>query len=120
MTREHFFSFEHKTAPLLSKKNYYIRLGKYVIFAVLLLGISLLIWVLGYHYLAMLPWVDSLLNASMILGGMGPVDSLQTDNAKVFASLYAIYSGVLLLSVFWFVMAPVIHRVLHKIHLSER
>lgn len=118
--REKLFSFEHTTAPLIPKKRFYIRLSRYLLLAVFLMWISLLIWVIGYHYIGMLPWIDSLLNASMILGGMWPVDPLQTDNAKIFASLYAIYSGMLLLSVFGFVMAPVIHRVLHKIHLSDK
>lgn len=116
---EPLLSFEHKTALLLSRKKYYLRVGRHIIAAILLLWMSLYIWVLWYHYLWGLPRVDSLLNASMILWGMGPVDILHTSAAKIFASFYALYSGMLLLSIFSLVLAPVIHRVFHKVHLGE-
>lgn len=120
ISKEKFFSFEHITSPLLSLGRFYKRLWKYILLATILMGVSLLIGILWYHYLGSIWWIDSLLNASMILGGMWPVDVLQTDRAKIFASFYALYSGMLLLSVFGFVMAPVIHRILHKMHFSEK
>ena len=74
---------------------------------------------LGYRYLGGLGWVDSLLNASMILGGMGPVDTLKTDAAKVFASLYALFSGLVFIGLLGLLLAPFIHRVFHKLHMEE-
>lgn len=80
---------------------------------------SLMAGVVGYHLLGGLPWTDSLLNASMILGGMGPVDVLASKSAKVFASLYALYSGVAFLAVSAVLVAPFAHRLLHSLHLEE-
>jgi hypothetical protein len=79
---------------------------------------SLAIGVIGYHVTAGLGWIDSLLNASMILTGMGPVDELHTDGAKIFASLYAIFSGVAFLTIVAVLMAPLVHRFLHRFHLE--
>jgi hypothetical protein len=73
----------------------------------------------GYHILGKLPWVDAFLNASMILGGMGPVDRLDTMGAKIFASLYALFSGLFFIVLAGIVLAPWAHRILHKIHLDE-
>jgi len=84
----------------------------------LILGV-LLIGVAGYHWLAGLGWVDALLNASMILGGMGPVDTLSTVPAKLFASFYALFSGLVLIAVMGLVFAPIIHRVLHAFHMED-
>jgi hypothetical protein len=88
-----------------------------MITAVMIL-VSLIIGVLGYHYFESLSWVDSLLNASMILGGMGPVDALKTDTGKIFASFYALYSGIILLASVGVLGAPLFHRVLHRFHLE--
>jgi hypothetical protein len=79
---------------------------------------SLAIGVLGYHFFESLPWVDSLLNASMILGGMGPVDTLRTSSGKIFASFYALYCGIILLASVGVLAAPLYHRVLHRFHLE--
>jgi hypothetical protein len=79
---------------------------------------SLGIGILGYHYLESLSWIDALLNASMILGGMGPVNPLQTNAGKIFASLYALYSGVILLASVGILITPVFHRFLHRFHLE--
>ena len=84
---------------------------------VLTFGLS--VGVLGYHYFADLPWVDALLNASMILTGMGPVDRLTDDRAKLFASAYAIFGGLLFITVIAVVLSPVLHRFLHKFHLDD-
>lgn len=73
---------------------------------------------LGYHDLEHLSWVDSLLNASMILGGMGPVNALQTREGKVFASFYALYSGIVFLAAAGLLIAPILHRFIHKFHLD--
>jgi len=79
---------------------------------------SLGIGMLGYHYLESLSWIDSLLNATMILGGMGPVDTLQTNAGKIFASFYALYSGIILLASVGVLAAPIFHRFMHRFHLE--
>jgi hypothetical protein len=84
-----------------------------------MLGISLGIGVLGYHYLDGLSWLDSFLNASMILAGMGPVDAIRTDAGKWFASFYAVFSGVVFLSTVAVFLSPIAHRFLHKLHLGD-
>ncbi|MGH9931610.1 MAG: hypothetical protein ACREA9_20580 [Pyrinomonadaceae bacterium] len=83
-----------------------------VIAFVLLIGIS------GYHWLAGLDWVDSLLEASMILGGMGPVNPIKTNGAKIFASGYALFSGLVFIGIMGIVLTPVVHRALHKFHVE--
>jgi hypothetical protein len=77
------------------------------------------IGMLGYHLIESMSWVDSLLNASMILGGMGPVTPLQTDAGKIFASFYALYSGVVLLASVGVLAAPILHRFMHRFHLQD-
>jgi hypothetical protein len=84
------------------------------------IGFSLSLGILGYHFIAGLRWVDALLDASMILSGMGPVSPLTSDAAKVFASGYALFSGLILISATGIVLTPVFHRVLHKFHVEER
>jgi len=73
----------------------------------------------GYHWFESLPWVDSFLNASMLLGGMGPVDMPQTESGKLFAGFYALYAGMLFLVLAAILLAPVFHRVLHRFHLED-
>jgi hypothetical protein len=109
---------ERRYPPLLSRREFarrYVRWG--IVAATFLFG-SLGIGVCGYHYLEGLPWIDSLLDASMILGGMGPVDTLKTNAGKIFASLYALYSGLALISVAGLMLTPVVHRFFHKFHLA--
>lgn len=87
--------------------------------AMVLIGCSLSLGVLGYHFIGGLRWVDALLDASMILSGMGPVSTLASDGAKVFASLYALFSGLMLIGATGIVLSPVFHRVLHKFHIEQ-
>jgi hypothetical protein len=84
-----------------------------------LIVISLSVGIACYHFLAGLNFVDSLLEASMILGGMGPVNELHSDGAKIFASIYALYSGLLVLALMGIVLSPVVHRIMHKFHVDE-
>ena len=88
--------------------------------ALLLILAALVIGVIGYHWFAGLDWVDSLLNASMILGGMGPVDQLTNTGAKVFASAYALFSGLVFIAVMGVVFSPLLHRMLHKFHIDDK
>lgn len=85
-----------------------------------IVGFSLGLGTLGYHFIARLNWVDSLLNASMILTGMGPVDTLNSAAAKLFASGYALFSGLVFITATGILLAPIFHRVLHRFHLEER
>jgi hypothetical protein len=110
--------FEHRTEPLLPKSKFLRRLVRYTTIA---LGIdlgSLAFGMLGYHFLEGISWIDSLLNASMILGGMGPVDELHTTAGKLFASFYALYSGVAFVVVGAVLLFPVVHRLLHYLNLE--
>lgn len=80
--------------------------------------VSLLVGVVGYVHFEHLTWLDGFLNAAMLLGGMGPVESPQTPGGKLFAGLYALYSGIVFLVVAGLALAPVVHRVLHRFHLD--
>lgn len=110
---------ESRQSPLASRHVFAWRFLKFLLGALALGAVALGIGVLGYHYIAKFPWVDSLLNASMILGGMGPVGDLPSDEAKVFASAYALFSGLIFITVTGIVLTPVAHRVLHHFHLDE-
>ena len=85
-----------------------------------LIAVALMIGIVGYHYIAGFNWIDSLLEASMILGGMGPVRELTNDTAKIFASIYALFSGLILIALMGIILSPVIHRVMHKFHVDEK
>jgi len=110
--------YERMHEPMLPTHMFLRRLLGSAAVGFVIMGASLLVGVIGYHQLARLSWVDSLLNASMILGGMGPVDPLPTTGSKVFASAYALYSGVMLLTSVGVLLAPVVHRFLHHFHLE--
>jgi hypothetical protein len=87
--------------------------------ALALLAVSLLIGMAGYHWLAPMGWVDAFLNASMLLGGMGPVDPLTNDTAKLFAGAYALYCGVVFIATAGLIIAPVGTHILHRFHLDK-
>jgi len=105
-------------APLPSRAVFYRRLSRNALAGLGLIVSSLAIGCVGYHVIAGLPWIDSLLNASMILTGMGPVDAMTGTGAKLFASFYAIFSGVAFLTIMGVVLAPVAHRFLHRFHVE--
>jgi hypothetical protein len=110
--------YESKYEPLLSRSQFLERQAKHAAIALLIVGGSLAIGILGYHYTEHLSWIDSLVNASMILGGMGPVNSLQTFAGKIFASIYALFSGMIFLVAVGVLFAPLYHRFLHRFHLE--
>ncbi|HON58237.1 MAG TPA: hypothetical protein PLT45_01750 [Smithella sp.] len=113
------FVYEHYSQPLISVGAYLKRQGLHAAAAVLMITGSLFLGMAGYHWLEGLSWTDALVNAAMILGGMGPVNALQTRAGKVFASFYALYSGIVFLIAAGVVFAPAFHRFLHKFHLEE-
>lgn len=112
--------FEHKSQRPISKKHFTHRVLKCTAIALLFTAFSLGVGVWGYHIAEDLPWLDSLLNASMILGGMGPVDPMKTAGGKIFASCYALYSGLFLIMSMGIILSPVFHRVLHTFHADDK
>lgn len=110
--------YERSHEKLLSAHQFRMRLATHGAVALGLVLFCLGIGAIGYHALAHLGWIDSFLNASMILSGMGPVDPLPSAAAKIFATCYAIFSGVAFLSIVGVLLAPVLHRFLHRFHLE--
>lgn len=111
--------YESLKHPLLSRTRFIQRLALHIAGALGLLLGSLLIGMAGYCYLEDLAWRDAFLNSAMLLGGMGPVDVPKTDGGKVFAGLYALYAGLVFIITAGLVFVPVLHRLLHKLHLDE-
>ncbi|MGZ5425221.1 MAG: hypothetical protein ACXW2R_01930 [Candidatus Aminicenantales bacterium] len=111
--------YEHKNEPLLPFRRFLRRQINHFLIGLGIIGASLGLGIAGYHFLDKLPWIDALLNASMILGGMGPVDPLRTAAGKIFASAYALYSGIVFLIVVGIMAAPIVHRLLHRLHRAE-
>lgn len=111
--------FERKQEKLAPVSVFVRRMAASVAMAGILIAFTLFIGIAGYHWLAGFNWVDSLLEASMILGGMGPINPLATTGAKIFASGYALFSGLIFIAVMGIVLAPVTHRMLHKFHFDE-
>lgn len=110
--------FEHRTKPLLPGKVFVLRVLRSLALALGIIALSLGLGIFGYHYCAGLSWLDALLNAAMILTGMGPVNELHTVGGKLFASFYALFSGVVFITSIAVLLAPVVHRFLHKFHLE--
>lgn len=110
--------FERRREALLPRGLFFLRMVRWVAAAGIILIGSLAMGVLGYHYLERLPWIDALLNASMIAGGMGPVDPVKTTAGKLFASFYALYSGLAIISAAGVLFAPIFHRFLHGFHVE--
>lgn len=110
--------FEHHTQPLLPTNEFVQR----VIFS-FSLGFGIIVLSLGagmagYHFFESLSWIDSFANASMILSGMGPLEQPQTDAGKLFAGIYALYSGLAVILIAGVIFGPIVHRFLHKFHLE--
>ena len=111
--------------PLIATKPnhnrlFYHRFLRALLVAGGVIGVSLGFGILGYHFIAGFGWVDSLLNATMILTGMGPVGTLSSDAAKIFASAYALFSGIVFVTATGIILSPMFHRVLHRFHVEEK
>ena len=111
--------FEHRTEPLLPRHRFVWRVLGFLSLAAAAIGAALGIGVVGYHYLGGLPWIDALLNASMILGGMGPVDPIPSQAGKLFASAYALFSDLLFIGAASLVLTPFVHRIMHRLHVED-
>ncbi len=113
-------TYESRKHPLAPPGRYLQRLGRSLLTALLIIAVSLLVGMAGYALLEGMSWLDAFLNASMILSGMGPADTLKTSAGKLFAGCYAIYSGLMVIFITGIVLAPVAHRVLHRFHIDEQ
>ena len=111
--------FEHRTEPLLPAHRFFWRAVGFLGLSAAVIALALGIGVFGYHHFGGLPWIDALVNASMILGGMGPVDPITSHAGKLFASAYALFSGLLFIGAASLVLTPFVHRIMHKLHLQE-
>ena len=108
--------YEHFRQPLISRAAFFLRLAWHVLIALGIVLVSLAIGIVGYHEFEGLSWIDATVNASMILGGMGPMNVLQTNAGKLFASFYALFSGIIFLVAIAVLLAPAVHRFLHRFH----
>jgi hypothetical protein len=113
------FRYERGKQPLLDLRAFYRRLAIHGGAAVALVAVALAIGMVGYRLSEQMSWLDAFLSASMILSGMGPTSELHTSGGKLFAGLYALFSGVVFLVVAGVLFAPIAHRVLHRFHLDD-
>jgi hypothetical protein len=111
--------YEKHSEQLISARAFLLRLASHSLVALGVAGGSLLLGMAGYHTLLHLSWIDSFLNAAMILGGMGPIDAPRTAAGKFFAGSYALYAGLVFLVVAGIVFAPIVHRIMHRFHLDD-
>lgn len=118
MVEQDFSVFEHRTSPLLPRSAFYRRMARSLLLGFSLLAFALGLGMMGYHFLERLGWLDAFANAAMILSGMGPLAPLQTSAGKLFAGCYALFSGLLFISVAGIILAPLGHRLMHKFHLE--
>ncbi|HVX03808.1 MAG TPA: hypothetical protein VHA71_01670 [Rhodanobacteraceae bacterium] len=117
----HLFRYEHRSEPLLPWRLFLLRrVGRTVAAAAAVIALSLVLGMLGYRLAEGMGWLDAFLNASMILGGMGPVAPMHSAAGKLFAGMYALYSGLVLVGTAGLLLAPFVHRLLHRFHLEGR
>ena len=112
--------YELHTEPLLPFKQFAYRLARHGGIVAGVLIFSLVVGTTGFHWLALQKWIDAFLNSSMLLGGMGPVGKIQSAAGKIFASIYALYAGIVFIGTSTLLLAPVLHRLLHKMHVEEK
>jgi hypothetical protein len=110
--------YERHSQPLISRRLFVRRVARSLAAGASIITVSLFAGMLGYHWLEGMRWIDAFANAAMILSGMGPLEPLRTDGGKLFAGLYAIYSGLAVILIAGVVFAPVVHRFLHRFHLE--
>jgi putative Mn2+ efflux pump MntP len=112
--------YEHRKQPLAPKAKYYQRILNNIVVALFIIAVCLAIGVVGYHYTGNIPWIDALHNASMILSGMGPVVEIKSDGGKIFSSAYALFSGLVFISIAGFILAPAVHRIFHRLNREDK
>lgn len=114
-----FIRYERRDEPLLPRRAFLRRLGYNATVALCVLGVSLAIGMAGYHYIESLDWLDAFVESAMLLGGMGPVHGPQTAAGKLFAGIFALYAGILVIGTAGVILAPIFHRVLHSFHVQD-
>lgn len=119
MSRRHILKYERKRDRLLPREQFFERVVRNFSISSGLIGLSLVAGMLGYHNLEGMEWIDAFANASMILSGMGPLEPMKTWSGKLFAGCYALYSGLVLIIAMGILVAPIVHRMLHRFHLEE-
>jgi hypothetical protein len=118
VAKRHLLKYERKNQPLLSRRAFAKRLAASAALSFGLIVVSLAAGMAGYHFLEHQSWVDAFANAAMILSGMGPLGTLNSTSGKIFAGLYALYSGLALILAIGVVIAPIVHRFLHRFNLD--
>ena len=111
--------YENKSQRVIPRQYFVRRMALTIALSTAIAAAALAVGVVGFHFIAAVPWIDALHNASMILGGMGPVAEMKTDAAKLFSSAYALFCGLVFIGVVAVMLAPVMHRVLHKFHIDD-
>jgi len=117
--KKRLFHFESRQQGLLSWGAFLWRLFTHFVAASSFIGVSLLVGMMGYHHFENMAWIDAFANAAMILSGMGPLTPLSTWNGKLFAGIYALYSGLAVIVAMGIILGPVVHRMLHRFHLQS-
>jgi len=112
--------YERRSQGLAPTPVYYRRLIANFVFASFILALSLLIGIMGYRFIAHANWIDAIHNASMILSGMGPVIEIKNTAGKLFSSFYALFSGVIFITNIGIILAPALHRLIHRFHMQEK
>ena len=111
--------YEQIKHPPITPDKFVIRMLIHAVAAIMLLVISIIIGMLGYEYYEQLTWRSAFLNSAMLLGGMGPVDAPHSDGGKLFAGIYALYAGLVFIVVAGLILAPLVHRIMHKFHWAQ-
>ncbi len=111
--------YEPRTAPLLTRRQFFGRMARHLVLAGSLVAVSLILGIAGYIVFAHMNVVDAFLNSAMLLGGMGPVGDLPTTQAKLFAGVFALYAGLVFIIGAGVIFAPIAHRILHRLHVDD-
>ena len=114
-----FLRYERKNEPIVSREVFLRRLGRNATVALSIIGVSLVVGIIGYRTLEGMGWIDAFLESAMLLGGMGPIHAPLTVAGKIFAGVYALYSGILVIGTAGIILAPIFHRVLHNLHVED-
>lgn len=114
-----FLRYERKNEPIVSREVFLRRLGRNATVALSIIGVSLVVGIIGYRTLEGMGWIDAFLESAMLLGGMGPIQAPETVAGKLFAGVYALYSGILVIGTAGIILAPIFHRLLHSLHVED-
>ena len=112
--------YEHRTAQVIPWPAFVRRMLRHGGYVLEIAAVSIAIGMAGFHWLAMQSWLDAFVNSAMLLGGMGPVGEIRSNGGKLFAGFFALYAGLVFIAAFALLMAPALHRLLHKLHAEQR